>query len=81
MKVQPARSYCGAVTPGSLLRGTDGKTAFKLYYVDIVGRAEPARYEWQHCGMSKSEREQAMLSWPGLSSARWGGLTALSAAC
>jgi hypothetical protein len=36
-----------------LYRGADGKSAFKVYFCDIVGRKDPARTVWALCGRTK----------------------------
>jgi len=33
----------------------DGVSAFKVYYLSLVGRDEPARYEWEHCARSPDD--------------------------
>jgi len=38
----------------------DGKSAFKVYFVSIVGRDEPARYEWCPCAMTPAQVEKAV---------------------
>jgi hypothetical protein len=46
---KPANPYDARISGKHLLRCTDGRSAFKVYFIDIVGRAEPARYEWARC--------------------------------
>jgi hypothetical protein len=48
MQIKPCQSYHAVLTDQMLLRGTDIKSAFKVYFISITGRAEPARYEWPH---------------------------------
>ena len=46
MQIKPCQPY-QAILAGTLLaRGSDNKSAFKIYYISIIGRAEPERYEW-----------------------------------
>lgn len=46
MQIKPCQPY-QAILAGTLLaRGPDNKSAFKIYYISIIGRAEPERYEW-----------------------------------
>lgn len=48
--------------------GTDiyrlGPSAFKVYYVDIVGRAEPERYEWDRCGRPRASVLESLAAVP-----------------
>ncbi|MBN1672770.1 MAG: hypothetical protein JXR37_17130 [Kiritimatiellae bacterium] len=46
MQIQASRPYHGRIVKTGLLRLADGRSAFKLYYVSVLGRDEPARYEW-----------------------------------
>lgn len=55
LQIKPTKSYHAVVTDRELYRGTDGKTAFKVYYVDIIGRDEPSRYEWDKCSLAKPD--------------------------
>jgi hypothetical protein len=38
-----------------MLRMPDGKSVFKVYFVDIIGRKQPERYEWKLCGRSQED--------------------------
>lgn len=46
MKIQPCRSYRAVDAGRTTLAMPDGRSVFKGYYVSIIGRDEPARYEW-----------------------------------
>jgi len=55
LTIEPTRTYHAVLSGTDVLRGKDGKTVFKVYYVDIIGRDEPERYEWDKCNLSKDE--------------------------
>jgi hypothetical protein len=40
----------------------DGKSAFKIYCLSIVGRDKPELYEWDQCSLSKDDFENRFLS-------------------
>jgi hypothetical protein len=46
----------------SLLQMPDGKSAFKIYYVSIIGRDDPSRFEWEHCPLSRTDFERDFLA-------------------
>lgn len=64
--VKPCRTYHGVVTKGDMLRGRDGKTAFKVYFVDVVGRPAPSRTEWASSGLDRAERIAALVGTDGM---------------
>lgn len=55
MNVTPCRPYHGRIVDHSLAVMADGKSRFKVYFVSIVGRDQPERYEWAHCGLAPAE--------------------------
>jgi hypothetical protein len=40
----------------------DGKSAFKIYYISVIGRDAPELFEWQRCPRTPRDFEQAFLS-------------------
>ena len=52
--VLPANTYTARPAGTQLLRLPDGLSAFKVYFVDIIGRSEPCKYEWDPCGRDRS---------------------------
>lgn len=46
MQIKPCQPYHAVLADKILLHGEDKKSAFKIYFISIIGRAEPARYEW-----------------------------------
>jgi len=50
---KPANPYDARISGTHLLACPDGRSAFKVYFIDIVGRQNPERYEWDRCPMSR----------------------------
>ena len=53
MKIEKCGSYHAKIEGCELVNMPDGKSAFKVYFVSIVGRDNPSRTEWAHCGIDK----------------------------
>ena len=53
--VQPCDPYRAVVRERKLWRSRDGKSAFKVYFLDIVGREDPTRTEWDKCPMTPDQ--------------------------
>ena len=51
--IKPCNPY--AARPAGTAVYRDGRTAFKVYYVDIYGRQQRERYEWDLCGRPRQE--------------------------
>jgi hypothetical protein len=62
MQVAPCNSYHAKIESNKLLSMPDGKSLFKLYYVSIVGRATPERFEWAHTPLAQADYEKAFLA-------------------
>ena len=60
MQVSDNGGYCGVIEDCRIVRMPDGKSVFKVYYVSIVGRDNPTRYEWAHNPLSKDDYEAAL---------------------
>ena len=58
MKVVPCRSYHSRTVGRTTVRMPDGKSVFKVYYISIVGRDEPSRYEWSHARATRDQFEE-----------------------
>ena len=69
--LKPANPYHAVICDRRLFRGADGLTAFKVYFVDIIGRKDPSRTEWDKCGLS---RDQFMASLSGVAGLEGVGL-------
>ncbi|MBQ7651823.1 MAG: hypothetical protein IJS15_12740 [Victivallales bacterium] len=55
MKIEKCGTYHAKIEECELVKMPDGKSAFKVYFVSIVGRENPARTEWSKCGLDKHE--------------------------
>jgi len=64
MIVKPCNPYHARSAGTELLPMLDGRSVFKLYYIDIVGRENRARYEWAHSVLRKGELEAALAALP-----------------
>ena len=53
MKVEKCGTYHAKIEGCQLVKMPDGKSQFKVYFVSIIGRDNPSRTEWAHCGYSK----------------------------
>ena len=51
--VPPCKSYHAVCDDRRRLDGPDGRSRFKVYFVDIIGREDPARTVWADSGMDK----------------------------
>lgn len=51
--IKPANTY--AARPAGQAFYRRGRHAFKIYYVDIIGRQQPERYEWELCGRHRDD--------------------------
>jgi hypothetical protein len=60
--VKPCNTYHAVLSSHELWRGADGKSAFKVYFCDIVGRKEPARTVWAQCGLAKADSSSEALA-------------------
>ena len=49
---KPANPYDARISGTHLLACPDGRSAFKVYFLDIVGRQNPERYEWDRGPLS-----------------------------
>lgn len=46
MQIKPCQPYHAVLMDKILIHGADKKSAFKIYFINIIGRANPSRYEW-----------------------------------
>ena len=60
--IKPANTYDARPAGQAVYR--QGPHVFKVYYVDIVGRSQPERYEWDRCGRSREALLKALASVP-----------------
>jgi len=55
MKFAKCRPYHSKTVGRELLRMPDGKSMFKVYFLSLVGRDEPEKYEWARCPMKTAD--------------------------
>lgn len=60
LQIKPCRPYHARAAGRELLKGADGKSVYKIYFVDIIGRKEAKRYEWDRCGRSRADFVSAL---------------------
>jgi len=62
MQIAACRSYHAETVGQSILRMPDGKSAFKVYYISVIGRDRPELYEWQHSPRTQAQFEKTFLA-------------------
>ncbi len=60
MNVQPCKPYHAILDAFRCIEMADGVSFFKVYYISIIGRSEPERYEWKRCGFSFDAAERRL---------------------
>ncbi len=63
--ISPCNPYHAVVRDHEMWHGRDDKSVFKLYYVDIIGRANPERTEWDKCATTREALREALDRTPG----------------
>ena len=58
MQIAACRTYHATTSRVTMLSMPDGKSAFKVYYISIIGRDRPELYEWERCDLTQDEFEQ-----------------------
>ena len=62
MQIVPCRTYHAQTVGQGMLRMPDGSSAFKLYYIAVIGREKPELFEWQHCPRTPGDFETVFLA-------------------
>lgn len=62
MQIKACRTYHGKRVGRTLLRLPDGRSAFKVYYISIVGRDTPELFEWERSPRTLQDFEQTFLA-------------------
>ena len=57
MRVVPCRTYHSRTVGSTLVRLPDGRSVFKVYYLSIIGRDNPERFEWDRCALKPAAFE------------------------
>ena len=53
--IKPCNTYHAVLNGKELCRPADGKSAFKVYFIDIIGRKDPECTVWTLSGMSAKD--------------------------
>ena len=64
MQIVRSRPYHARVVGQRAVRMPDGKSVFKIYFVSVIGRENPERYEWAHSPQSPDAFVAAFRSGP-----------------
>ena len=62
MKIVTCRPYHAISSGTNMLRMPDKNSAFKIYYLSIIGRDNPEAYEWDRCLLSKEDFESRFIA-------------------
>lgn len=62
MQIAPCRIYHGRQVGQGLVKMADGQSVFKVYYISVVGRDTPERFEWERCPRTAADFERALLA-------------------
>jgi hypothetical protein len=62
MNIQGCRTYRAVADGRTTVDMPDGRSRFKVYYVSITGRDDPARYEWGKGPFSRDDFEGVLMA-------------------
>jgi hypothetical protein len=62
MQIASCRTYHGKTAGHALLRMPDGQSVFKVYYISVIGRDTPEKFEWGRSPRSQADFEKAFLA-------------------
>ena len=63
---KPCNPYHAVVRSREALRGPDGRSVFKVYLVDIVGRTDRKRTEWSRSDLASASVLETLRTCPGI---------------
>lgn len=68
LNVTPCNPYDARIGRRELVQMPDGVSAFKVYFVSIVGRSQPQRYEWVHGDLTEDAflQQFRQMDWSGV---------------
>ncbi|HOQ61853.1 MAG TPA: hypothetical protein PKZ08_14600 [Vicinamibacterales bacterium] len=55
LTVKPCNTYHAVLSGKALCRRADARSAFKVYFIDIIGRKDPARTVWAQSGLDRAD--------------------------
>ncbi|MFB3818844.1 MAG: hypothetical protein ACE147_14365 [Candidatus Methylomirabilales bacterium] len=59
MQIAPCRTYHGKTVARARLRMPDGQSVFKVYYISVIDRDTPERFEWARGPRTPADFEAA----------------------
>jgi len=62
MKLVACKSYHAQKAGQSVYRMPDGKSVFKVYFISIIKRDTPERFEWERSPMKQADFEKVFLA-------------------
>jgi hypothetical protein len=62
MQLKTAKPYHAKLAGRSVIRMPDGKSVFKIYYLSMLGRDNPSRYEWEANPFTRENFEDSFSS-------------------
>lgn len=63
---KPCNTYHAVLSGKNMARGADGRSVFKVYFVDIIGRKDPTRTVWAQSGISKDGFAKSLAATEGV---------------
>ena len=64
--IKPCNTYHAIDSGRHLLRPPDGKSAFKVYFLDIIGRKDPSRTVWAAADVQRAAYLEALAAAPAV---------------
>jgi len=61
MNITPCKPYHAVLDHFALLQAPDGRSAFKLYYLSVVGRPQRETYEWAFSAIQRPAFERRLI--------------------
>jgi hypothetical protein len=55
LTIKPCNTYHAVLSGKEMCRPAGGRSAFKVYFIDIIGRKDPARTVWAHSGIDRAD--------------------------
>lgn len=61
MDVKPCRAYHSITTRKTCLHLPDGQSVFKVYFLSLIGRDDPTRFEWESSPLTPTALEGRLM--------------------
>ena len=66
LTIKPCNTYHAVLSGRTMRRPADGKSAFKVYFIDIIGRKDPSRTVWAESGLDQGKFLERLAREPGV---------------